>query len=79
MKTEKGMFRKIICIVLSIALVAALLVGCNTQKQPGTDTEVKNGLSAYEIAVQYGYEGTVEEWLESLHGKSAYEIAKENG
>lgn len=27
------------------------------------------GLSAYELAVQNGYEGTVEEWLLSLHGK----------
>ena len=36
-------------------------------------------MSAYELAVQYGYEGTVQEWLDSLNGKSAYEIAKENG
>ena len=27
-----------------------------------------NGLSAYEIAVQQGFEGTVDEWLESLQG-----------
>lgn len=27
------------------------------------------GLSAYELAVENGYEGTVEEWLLSLHGK----------
>lgn len=34
-----------------------------------------NGLSAYEIAVQYGFSGTVEEWLESL--KFVPEIASE--
>ena len=36
-------------------------------------------LSAYAIAVQNGFEGTEEEWLESLKGKSAYDYAKEGG
>ena len=44
------------------------------------------GKSAYEVAVDAGFSGTVEEWLESLRGedgfigadgKSAYEIANE--
>jgi hypothetical protein len=48
----------------------------------------KDGKSAYEIAVENGFEGTEEEWLESLvgpqgepgqEGKSAYEVAVENG
>ena len=29
----------------------------------------ENGLSAYEIAVKNGFEGTEQEWLESLHGE----------
>ena len=37
------------------------------------------GLSAYEVAVENGFEGTEEEWLLSLQGKSAYEIAVELG
>lgn len=40
------------------------------------------GESAYQIAVDHGYVGTEEEWLESLKGadgKSAYEIAAEHG
>lgn len=40
------------------------------------------GLSAYEIALEKGFEGTEEEWLQSLggkDGKSAYELAVENG
>jgi hypothetical protein len=37
------------------------------------------GLSAYEIAVQNGFVGTVDEWLASLEGKSAYQIAVELG
>ena len=35
----------------------------------GTGTTGKDGASAYEIAVEHGFEGTEEEWLESLHGK----------
>lgn len=43
------------------------------------------GKSAYELAVDKGYRGTLEEWLASLNGnngangKSAYELAVENG
>lgn len=54
-------------------------------------TSGANGLSAYELAVQNGYEGTVTEWLASLQGQdgvdgvngldglSAYQIALNNG
>ena len=31
--------------------------------------EIGDGKSAYELAVYYGYTGTEQEWLESLHGK----------
>lgn len=37
------------------------------------------GKSAYESAVELGFEGTEEEWLASLGGKTAYEVAKDNG
>ena len=40
------------------------------------------GRSAYELAVENGYRGTLEEWLASLNGnngRSAYELAVENG
>lgn len=58
------------------------------QGEPGINGA--NGKSAYELAVENGYQGTVEEWLASLvgngsigqagaNGKSAYEIAVENG
>ena len=79
---SKRKFSKIVCLVLSTVMVATLTVGCGLENSQGklvSGTEVKNGLSAYEIAVQYGYEGTIEEWLKSLNGKSAFEIAKENG
>ena len=32
----------------------------------------KDGLSAYEIAVKNGFEGTEQEWLASLNGKDGY-------
>ena len=32
------------------------------------------GLSAFEIAVQNGFVGTVDQWLESLHGQSAFQL-----
>lgn len=39
-----------------------------------------NGKSAYEIAVRNGFEGTEQEWLDSImSGASAYDIAVENG
>lgn len=34
----------------------------------GTGTDGADGLSAYEIAVNYGFEGTEAEWIESLGG-----------
>lgn len=36
-------------------------------------------ISAYEIAVVNGFDGTEKEWLESLEGESAYKIAVRNG
>lgn len=44
-----------------------------------TVSKVQNGLSAYELAVEQGYDGSVQDWLDSLKGKSAYDIAVENG
>jgi hypothetical protein len=40
---------------------------------------VKDGDSAYEIAVQNGFRGSEQEWLNSLVGESAYDIAIRNG
>jgi len=38
-----------------------------------------NGLSAYQLAVAFGFEGTEAEWLVSLQGKSAYQSALDSG
>lgn len=45
----------------------------------GTGEDGKDGKSAYELAKDNGFEGTIEEWLESLDGSSAYELALANG
>ncbi len=60
--------------VVALLVIIAVLSGCG---------EII-GKSAYELAVDNGFEGTIEEWLESLkapivEGKSAYQIALENG
>ena len=75
-------FKKTLAIIIAIVLVIGISAGTAIlvdKKNVPAMTTVENGLSAYELAVQYGYEGTVQEWLDSLNGKSAYEIAKENG
>lgn len=73
--------------IVAVALVCILAVGAsivttvvvNKKDAIKASTTVKNGLSAYEIAVSEGYIGSMQEWLCSLSGKSAYEIAKESG
>lgn len=64
---------------------------CKVTKYGSNETPVKvqanvleglRGLSAYELAVQEGYQGTLQEWLKSLVGKDgadAYEVAKKAG
>ena len=76
-KSEKkdGKFYKILCVCL-ILLLLLCMIGVTIYKG---NQKVENGLSAYELAVKYGYEGTVQEWLDSLSGKSAYDIAVDNG
>lgn len=55
---------KITLTVLSVALVAVLAVSLCACLADGTSGA--DGLSAYEIAVKNGFEGTETEWLESL-------------
>ncbi len=62
-------------------LILIVCLGCFA----GCDFAVKSGKSAYEIAVENGFNGTVTEWLESLKGESvakgdsAYDIAVKHG
>lgn len=80
---KKNLWKKALAVVITIALVIGIssVVAMFIHKRSAIQTSaiVENGLSAYELAVQYGYEGTVQEWLDSLQGKSAYDVAVENG
>ncbi len=73
---------KVMALMLSMALMLFTLVACDKEKTGPTGVD---GKSAYALAVENGYKGTVEEWLASLvgevgaDGKSAYELAVENG
>lgn len=76
------MTKKIISIVATVILVIGISAGTTMivgKKGVPVSTKVENGLSAYELAKQYGYEGTVQEWLKTLEGKSAYQIAVDSG
>lgn len=68
---------------ISSSLIERLIAACIKATEEAKDVvDVQRGpqgLSAYEVAVQDGFEGTEEEWLLSLQGKSAYEIAVELG
>ena len=65
------MKRKFISViaVLSLLLCAATVSGCQANSS--------NGKSAYEIAVDHGFIGTEEEWLESLKAGSSSSTEKE--
>ncbi|MDE6550616.1 MAG: S1C family serine protease [Clostridia bacterium] len=72
---KKGLY--ILVIIAVIATMAICLCACN---KSGED-----GLSAYELAVQEGFEGTLSDWLDSLNGMSgedglsAYRLAVSQG
>lgn len=50
------MYKKIIAIILSVLIAALAFAGCGS-KTKQTSADVRNGLSAYEIAVKNGYKG----------------------
>ena len=74
---------KVIAVIVAFAvMLATSFVVANFVHNRGnsqTVSKVQNGLSAYELAVEQGYDGSVQDWLDSLKGKSAYDIAVENG
>ena len=61
------MKKKIVILALCLAVLMALFCSCDLSQLRG-----ENGLSAYEIAVKNGFEGTEEEWLNSLKGETVF-------
>ena len=98
---------RVMAMALAMVLMLATFASCGQQGEQGpagpqgeqgvqgepgiNGTNGVDGKSAYELAVDKGYTGTVEEWLASLvgevgatgqagaNGQSAYELAVENG
>ncbi len=80
----KTRLSKITALAVCIILMLTAFAACN--KIDGTNGA--NGKSAYELAVEKGYTGTLDEWISSLagasgkdgeDGKSAYELAVDKG
>ena len=72
----KRNFLKAMALVLSMLLMLSMFAACGTQGEQGpkgepgiNGTDGTDGKSAYELAVENGYTGTVEEWLASLVGE----------
>lgn len=79
------MKKKILTLLVTLVIClsgAFTLAGCNAGEGGEASSQIK---AMYTLAVDNGYTGTYEEWLQSIkgekgdNGKSAYEIAKENG
>ena len=77
--TWKRVGKAVLAIVLVIALSAGTALFIHRRSGVSAAATVKNGLSAYELAVADGYSGTMQEWLASLRGQSAYALAQEAG
>lgn len=82
-KKQGKAWKIVVAVIVAILLMVGIsFVVANAVHKDGAQSassSVKNGLSAYELAAQQGYDGTLNDWIKSLNGKSAYEIAKENG
>lgn len=66
-------------VILVILLSAGTSIIVNRHGAVQSAAKIKNGLSAYELAVSEGYRGTLQEWLASLKGDSAYKTAVNAG
>lgn len=61
---------KVIAVIVAFAvMLATSFVVANfvhNRDNSQTVSKVQNGLSAYELAVEQGYDGSVQDWLDSL-------------
>lgn len=78
-KKLKGLITVAVTVILVILLSAGTSIIVNKQGIVQSAAKIKNGLSAYELAVSEGYSGTLQEWLASLKGDSAYKTAVNAG
>ncbi len=65
-------FLRLMMLAMLVALLSFGLTGCGDDGDDGADGAAgTDGKSAYEIAVDNGFTGTEEEWLDSLHPTAA--------
>jgi hypothetical protein len=58
-------------ILMGLMLSALVLAGCDDGDDGRDGRDGADGASAYEIAVENGFDGTEQEWLDSLQGEDA--------
>lgn len=86
-KMKNSVWKKVLCTVLAVVLAAGVSAGTATvvTNQRAKSVSGTHAKSAYDLAVDNGYDGTMEQWLASLvgeageNGKSAYDLAVDNG
>ncbi|MCL2797346.1 MAG: S1C family serine protease [Firmicutes bacterium] len=84
---KRTLSRTLITLFLALSLVFPLAACNGAWDSGGAGPKGEAGKSAYELAVENGFPGTLSEWLDSLKspdaqgisGKSAYDLAVENG
>ena len=84
---KNSVWKKVLCTVLAVVLAAGVSAGTATvvTNQRAKSVSGTHAKSAYDLAVDNGYDGTMEQWLASLvgeageNGKSAYDLAVDNG
>lgn len=68
---------KLIAMIMITATALLTITSCSLMVKDGVDgKDGTNGKSAYELACENGFTGTLEEWLESLVGKDGVAAAK---
>ena len=81
-KNGHGVIKTVIAVIIALLLMFGISAGVANhfvKKAAVPASNIPNGLSAYELAVQNGFDGSLQDWLKSLSGKSAYQIAVDNG
>lgn len=75
---KKTNFLLIIALIFCLSTVIVLLI-IFLNKSENLVVVDHNGLSTYELAVEKGYKGSVQEWISDISDKSSYDVIKNNG
>lgn len=76
------MTKRIIIVTMTVVIMAVISIcisSLRAKENSSTPKTIENGILSYTMSVKYGYEGTLQDWLETLNKKSPYKIVIENG